>query len=213
MRMTDSQDERLQQLVDGELGGVEARAAEDALSDDERRQLRALRALRGQLGTLREVTLPAGFEARLQARLHGEEARTWRWQRLWDALRFPLVLGTAVAAGALVMVLQPPPSGEAAHGVAASGLMGVPSGTYEVTWRLRAGPADVARVLDTARQAGLEVGVPSAARDGVRTVEVLCPSADARRAAAAVEAVMPLEVRGMPAGDGAVRLRVVFTEP
>ncbi len=204
----------MQDLLDGTLQGQDAQRAEAALlaSPAHARQWQGQQALQARLRGLKAPEVPAGFEARLAARLAAQpKGLAGLWERIVEHWRVPAVVGLALAAGVGLLVTSPPATTAGSNGVGAAAVLGsrLP---VEVTLRLRA-PLDAwPQVSAALGRAG--VVLPAPAEGSVVAFVTVEDPALVRRAVAELGALSSVETVGvLPSSGGPVQVRIQLLTP
>lgn len=205
----------MQDLLDGTLTGADAARAEARLNASPRHaaQLQAHRALQAGLRGLRNPEVPAGFEARVAARVEAQQrlGLAGLWSRLVEHWRIPTVVGAALAAGLALVWTAPAQQDGASSGVGAAAVAGPQAVASSVTLRLRAPVTAWPRVVAALQKAGVQVSAPAA--DAV-TADAVAPDAAALgRAVGELGALSSVETVGTVPSMGAVRVRVQLLTP
>lgn len=205
----------LQRMLDDELRGPEADAArvEIEMFPELSKELRAHEALQRSLRGLPSPSLPAGFEARLAARLEASPSLLDRLRAQWRAWMLPLSLVTAAAAAGVFVIARPGAMEGNATGVAGASFVSSTSNAPEVTVRVRAGKAQWAQVRSAMTRAGLAVSDEPVSRGRTWIVETDASVTTVNLAANELSGISSVEVVGMPSTDVPVKLRVVLTQP
>ncbi|MEW5849492.1 MAG: hypothetical protein AB2A00_11795 [Myxococcota bacterium] len=205
----------MQQLLDGELQGVEAAQARVLVEahPELAAELNAHQALQQALSGLRGADPAAGFEDRLLQRIAAEPPGLG--ERVLATLRrmlMPVTLATAAAAAVMLTVGAPNTSSTMARDVAAAGLL-QRSAPTPVTLRLRASDAQWGAIRAALNGAGLVAPELPARQGAVWSAELNGTTEQLNAAVNALGAQLPVEVQGSvpTTGDAPVRVRVVLT--